>query len=219
VNYAAHGEEAEEVAREIEGLGRRALVFQCDVADRNSDERMVDETVRAFGHVDILVNNAVSSVRKPLLELDVADVERTWAVSLWGVFHCSQFAARQMVKQAAGGNIVVVSSVHSFRPFPNDTAYNAAKAAVNQMAYTWAVELIQYGIRVNVIEPGWTDTPGERRFYSEEQLREGGAAVPIGRLAQPEEIAKGVLFLVSNEDSSYMTGGCLRVDGGYTLVH
>lgn len=219
VNYAAHGEEAVEVARQIERLGRRALVFQGDVADRASSERMVEETVRAFGHLDVMVNNAAYSVRKPLVELDVADVERTWAVSLWGVFHCSQLAARQMVKQGSGGSIVVVSSVHASRPFPNDTAYSAAKAAVNQMARTWAVELVQYGIRVNVLEPGWTDTPGERRFYSEEQLREGGKDVPLGRLARPEEMAKAVLFLVSEEDSSYMTGACLRVDGGFTLVH
>jgi glucose 1-dehydrogenase len=219
VSFAVHREEAEEVAREIERLGRRALVFQGDVADRKRDEEMIAETVREFGRLDILVSNAVSSVRKPLLELEVADVERTWAVSLWGVFHCCQLAARQMVKQGAGGNIVVVSSVHSFRPFPNDTAYNGAKAAVNQMALTWAAELMQYRIRVNILEPGWTDTPGERRFYSEEDLRKGGELVPIGRLARPEEMAKGVLFLVSDEDSSYMTGGCLRMDGGYTLIH
>jgi glucose 1-dehydrogenase len=87
------------------------------------------------------------------------------------------------------------------------------------MALTWAGELIRYGIRVNVLEPGWTDTPGERRFNTEEQIRSGGDKAPIGRLARPEEMAKGVLFLVSDEDSSYMTGGCLRMDGGFTLVH
>jgi glucose 1-dehydrogenase len=218
VNYAAHREEAEDTAREVEELGRRALVFQGDVSDRARDERMIQETVERFGRLDILVNNAASSVRKPLLELEPRDVERTWAVSLWGVFHCSQLAARQMVRQGSGGNIVVVSSVHAFRPYPNSTAYNAAKAAVNQMAYTWALELAQYGIRVNVLEPGWTDTPGERIHNTEEQLQAGGAKVPVGRLARSEEMAKGVLFLVS-EDSSYMTGGCLRIDGGFALAH
>jgi glucose 1-dehydrogenase len=219
VNYASNKDLADEVAENIRTMGRRALPFQVDVGDRNSVERMFDAAASEFGRIDIVVNNAAFSVRKPLLELDVADVERTWAVSLWGVFHCSQLAARQMVKQGGGGSIVVVSSPHSFRPYPTSTAYNGAKAAVNQMAFTWAVELAPHRIRVNVLEPGWTDTPGERRFATEEELRAGAATVPVGRLARPEEIAKGVLFLVSDEDSSYMTGGCLRVDGGYSLVH
>ena len=101
---------------------------------------------------------------------------------------------------------------------PRSTSYNAAKAAVNQMAFTWANELIPYGIRVNVVEPGWTDTPGERNYNTEEQLREGGKLVPIGRLARAEEVAKGVVFLVS-EDASYIVGSCLRIDGGFMLVH
>jgi glucose 1-dehydrogenase len=219
VNYGVHGGEAAEVGAEIEKLGQRALLFQGNVADRSRDEQMIEETVAAFGRVDILVANAASDVRKPFLELEVADVEKTWAVSLWGVFHCCQLAARQMVKQGTGGSIIVVSSVHAFRPYLNATPYNAAKAAINHMANTWAAELIQYGIRVNVVEPGWTDTPGERRFSTEEQIREGGKIVPIGRLARPEEIAKAVLFLASEEDSSYMTGGTMRVDGGFSLVH
>lgn len=219
VNYGVHREEGAEVVSEIEKLGRRALLFQGNVADRIRDQQMIEETVATFGRVDVLVANAASDVRKPFLELEVADVEKTWAVSLWGVFHCCQLAARQMVKQGGGGSIVVVSSVHAFRPYLNATPYNAAKAAVNHMASTWAAELIQYGIRVNVVEPGWTDTPGECRFNTEEQIREGGKIVPIGRLARAEEIAKAVLFLASDEDSSYMVGGCLRVDGGFSLVH
>jgi len=219
VNYAAGAGPAAEVVREIEALGRRAIAFQADVAQRPAVDEMVRETVAAFGQLDILVNNAAFSIRKLFLELEAAEVERTWAVCQWGVFHASQAAARQMVRQGRGGNIVVVSSVHSFRPYPGGTAYNAAKAAVNQMAFTWAAELVPHGIRVNVIEPGWTDTPGERRYYSEERLREGAAEVPMGRLARPEEIAKGVLFLVSEEDSSYATGSCLRMDGGFALAH
>jgi glucose 1-dehydrogenase len=168
--------------------------------------------------VDILVNNAAFSVRKPFLELTVEEVERTWAVSQWGVFHCSQAAARQMVAQGGGGNIVVVSSVHSFRPYPNAMSYNAAKAAINQMAATWAVELAPYRIRVNILEPGWTDTPGERQFYSEEELARHGESLLMGRLATAQEMARAVLFLAS-DDSSYMTGACLRVDGGFVLTH
>ena len=163
--------------------------------------------IAAFRRFDIVVANAAFSVRKPLLELTVEDVERTWAVSLWGVFHTCQEAARHMAANG-GGNLIVVSSVHSFRPYPDASAYNGAKAAVNQMAATWAVELAEHGIRVNVLEPGWTDTPGEREFYSEEELSAGGDQLLLGRLAAADEVARAAVFLASN-DSSYVLGsGC-----------
>lgn len=218
VNYATHRDEALEVVREIEATGRRAIALQANVADRGCCDAMVRETVDRFGRLDILVNNAAFSIRRPLLEMEPEDLDITWGVCLYGVFHCSQFAARQMVKQG-GGNIVVISSVHASRPWPGCSAYNAAKAAVNHMAYSWAGELIRYGIRVNVIEPGWTDTPGERHYSTEGELREGARICPMGRLARPQEIAKGVLFLVSEEDSSCVTGSCLRIDGGFALAH
>ncbi len=217
VNSFSHPKEGREVVRAIESLGRRALLFEGSVAHRKGDEAMIQETVKTFGRLDIMVNNAAFSIRKPFLELSVQDVEDTWAVSLWGVFHCSQLAARQMVKQGHGGSIVVVSSVHAYRPFPLSTAYNGAKAAINHMAYTWAAELAQHRIRVNVLEPGWINTPGERRHYTEEEIKNQGQELLMGRLGTSEEMAKAVLFLVSEEDSSYMTGSCLRVDGGFVL--
>ncbi|MSO21799.1 MAG: SDR family oxidoreductase [Acidobacteria bacterium] len=216
VNARSHPDEGLAVVREIERLGQRAILFQGDVADRRLDEQMIGETVKQLGRVDILVNNAAYSVRKPLLDLEVEDVEKTWGVTLWAVFHCSQLAARQMVKQGEGGNIVNISSVHAYRPYPNSTAYNGAKAAINHMAATWAVELAKYGIRVNTIEPGWIDTPGERKFYAEDQIREAGKKLLMGRLGLPDEIAKGVAYLVSS-DASYVTGTCLRIDGGFVL--
>ena len=180
-------------------------------------ESMFTETAERLGSIDILVNNAAKSIRKPLLELDTADVEQVWNVILWGTFHCSQLAARRMVAQGRGGNMVMISSVHAYRAFPNSTAYNGAKAAVNHMAMTWAAELAQHRIRVNVIEPGWIDTPGERAFTSEERLREEGGKLPLGRLGTPAEIASAVRFLVS-EDGSYVTGSIVRVDGGIALA-
>ncbi len=206
---------AAEVMEAVKRAGRRVVFVQGDVSQRADCERALEESTRALGPVSILVNNAAFSIRKPLLDLEVSDVERTWAVTLWGVFHCSQLAARVMA-QHGRGNIVMISSVHAERAFVRSTAYNAAKVAVNKMAETWAVELAAHGIRVNIIEPGWTDTPGERSFYSEQQIKEQGGKLLMGRLARPEEIAKAVAFLASS-DSSYITGATLRVDGGLVL--
>ncbi len=217
INYARHREEAEQAADEVRAAGRRALIAQADMGDRAAVEALFAAGLAEFGRLDIAVANAAYSVRKPLLDLTVEDVERTWAVSLWGVFHTCQLAARHMAS-TSGGAIVAVSSVHSFRPYPAASAYNGAKAAINHMAATWAVELAGQGIRVNVLEPGWTDTPGERVFYSESELREQGTHLLLGRLARAEEVARAAVFLAS-EDSSYVTGSVLRVDGGYSLHH
>ncbi len=191
-------------------------LVRCDVSSRESVESLFAEVLKRHGRVDALVNNAATNIRAPFLETEPADVERVWAVSLWGVFHCTQVAARAMVAQGNGGTVVMVSSVHAERGYANSTAYNGAKAAVNQMAKTWAGELAPHRIRVNCVEPGWTDTPGERAFASEEQIREQGARLPWGRLASAEEIASAIGFLVSSR-ATYVTGSVLKVDGGLTL--
>jgi glucose 1-dehydrogenase len=123
-----------------------------------------------------------------------------------------------MIRQGGGGSIVMISSVHAFRPYANSSAYNGAKAAVNQMAFTWAIEVAPQGIRVNVIEPGWIDTPGERSSASEAAIEEAAGKLLMGRLGRAEEIAKAVVFLAS-DDASYITGACLRVDGGFVLPY
>lgn len=217
INDWSNEEDATELAAVIQKTGRRAHVCIADVGDRLQVAQMFEEALRIFGRLDILVNNAAYSVRKPFLDLSADEVERTWAVSLWGVFHCSQLAARHMAAQG-GGAIAIVSSVHSFRPYPNASAYNGAKAAINQMAASWALELAPQRIRVNIVEPGWIDTPGERAHNSEESLASGGLRLPLGRLGLPEEVAKAITFLVS-EDASYITGTAIRVDGGFSLKY
>jgi len=214
VNYRTHKEEAEETAETVRQLGGDALVVQADVADRQAVERMVQAALDKFGKIDILVNNAAITIRKPFLEIPVEDVARVWDVNLWGVFHCSQLAARDMVKRAEGGNITIISSVHAFIPFATSLPYNTSKAGINNMAYTMAVELAPYHINVNVIEPGWTDTPGERRLCPEEQLKIEGQKLPWGRLGTIEDIGKAAAFLASDA-ADYITGACLRVDGGF----
>jgi glucose 1-dehydrogenase len=188
-----------------------------DVSDRDSVEKMLELTVAEFGSLDILVNNAAYSSRAPFLETSLEDVRKTWDVGLWGVFHASQIAARHMVRQGRPGSIIQISSVHASRPYVNATAYNAAKAAVNHMSATWALELAGRGIRVNVIEPGWIDTPGERVFLTDAQIAEAAPKLPFGRLGTPEEIARGAVYLAS-DDASYVTGTVLRIDGAFALA-
>ena len=121
-----------------------------------------------------------------------------------------------MIKQGQGGAIVFISSPHAHVAMPTCMAYNMAKAALDQMARTAAVELFAQKIRVNIIHPGWTDTPGERKFFSDEILQQAASMLPLKRLAQPEEIARGVLFLV-DPASDYITGSTVAIDGGTQL--
>lgn len=203
------------VAVEIEAMGGEAIACVADVSDRTGMERAFTASDANFGRLDMLVANAAFSVRKPLLEMTAAEAAKTFAVCLDGVFHAGQLAAQRMAAQG-GGAMVLISSVHAFRPYGPASTYNAAKAAINQMGASWALELAEKRIRVNVIEPGWIDTPGERQYHSEEKLQAEAAKLPLGRLGRPEEIAKAAAFLLSGE-AGYITGSVLRVDGGISL--
>ncbi len=159
VNCSASKDQAEEVAEEIRKLGSKAIVVACDVSDLAAVEDMVQQTVSAFGSLDMFVSNAVYSDRQLLVEADMKGFRRTIDVSMWGALHGVRASAQQMIKQGGGGRITVVSSPHSIIPFPTAMAYNMAKAAIDHMARTAAIELVKYGIRVNVFHPGWIDTP------------------------------------------------------------
>ena len=211
-----HFDEAESVAVEVRSMGRIALILRGDVADRQRLEEIFEAAMSRMDRLDILVANAAKGVHRPFLELSDHDFRTTLDVTLLGVFHCGQLAARQMVRQGGGGAIVAISSVHAVMPYRGCVPYNAAKAALNSMVSTMANELAEYRIRVNAVEPGWTDTPSQRTRFSEEYIREQGKRLPFGRLASAEEIAKGVAFL-ANDDASYITGAVLRIDGGFVL--
>jgi glucose 1-dehydrogenase len=135
---------------------------------------------------------------------------------MWGAFYGTRAAAQQMVKQGNGGSIVVVSSPHAVIPIPTAMAYNMSKAAIDHMARTAAIELAPYRVRVNLIHPGWIDTPGERKFFTEEQIEQGSRNLPWGRMGTPEEMAKGIAFMLS-DDADYMTGSTVTMDGGVSL--
>jgi len=216
VTYRSHADEAEAVADRIQQLGRRAIVCQVDVRHREQVDAMVARVVEELGRIDIGVCNAAYSVRKPFLELTSEDMEVTIGVSLMGVFNTAQACAQAMVDRSIRGNLLIISSPHAFIPFSTALSYNACKAGINQMAHTIADELLQYRIRVNVIEPGWIDTPGERQYCTEEEIAEGAKGLPWGRLGTIEELGKAAAFICS-DDASYINAATLRVDGGFWL--
>jgi glucose 1-dehydrogenase len=216
LNYLGYDESAAEAASVIRGLGRRALLLPVDVSDQNAVEEMVSRTVAELGHIDILVTAAVYSDREFFYKAHMAGFHRTIDVTMWGAYYVLRAVTNQMLRQGQGGSVVVIGSPHAHVALPTTMAYNMAKAANDQMARTAAVELIKHRIRVNIIHPGWTDTPGERKYFSEEMLKQAGEILPWGRMAKPEEIARGVLFLV-DPDSDYITGSTLSIDGGSQL--
>jgi glucose 1-dehydrogenase len=216
INYHSDQAAAAEVAREVERAGSRALLLPGDVSDLAVVERLVADTVAAFGRLTIAVGNAVYSDRQPFYEADMDGFRRTIDVTMWGSFYLARAAARQMISQGQGGSIVLISSPHAYVPIPRSMAYNMSKAAIDQMARTAAIELTEHRIRVNVLTPGWIDTPGERKFASDETIAAAGQKLPWGRLGQPPEIGRGVVFLCDPR-SDYITGSSLLIDGGVTL--
>jgi glucose 1-dehydrogenase len=208
--------ELEGVAEEIAALGRRAVLVEGDAFSRQSCEQIAARAIAALGHIDILVSNPAFSRRGDFLDYDPEIFERTLEGTLLGGFHMSQFVARHMVARGGRGKILFISSVHARIPFARSVAYNAAKAGLNHMARTMAAELLPHRINVNVIEPGWIDTPGEHATFGDAAIAKAGPTLPWGRLGTPDDIGRAAAFLAS-DDADYITGTALLVDGGLAL--
>lgn len=216
LNYLGYDDSANEAAELIRGMGRKTLLLPVDVSDQAAVEEMVAQTVSRFGRIDILVTCAVYSDEESFWKANMAGFRRTIDVTMWGAYFALRAVTNRLIQQGQGGSIVIVGSPHAVVAVPKSMAYNMAKAATDQMARTAATELLSQRIRVNVVHPGWTDTPGERKYFSDETLTEAKSFMPWGRLAQPEEIARAIVFLV-DPDSDYITGSTLTVDGGLAL--
>jgi glucose 1-dehydrogenase len=218
INCLCEDDDSHETEEALRATCRRVLVCYGDVSDYQILESNVAAVVEDFGHLDVAVANAAYSVREPFCGADLNAFHRTVDVTMWGAFHLFRTAANQMIRQRAGGALLAVSSPHAFIAVPGSMAYNMAKAAVDQMARTAAVELAEHRIRVNILYPGWTDTPGERRFNNEEQMAMSSQHLLWKRLARPEEIARAAVFLC-DPAYDYISGSSLIVDGAQSLTH
>lgn len=215
-----HPENALKVVREIEAMGRKAIFVQADISCREAMEEMACKAVEAFGKVDILVNNAGTNVgpegRKPIYEFRDEDWNKLININLNGIYYCSKPIIKNMVERNYG-KIINISSVAGLVPLRLQSAFVAAKAGVLELSRAMAIELAPHGILVNAIAPGSIMMEGTKLlFYSDEEKAESMLShIPLKRPGKPPEIANAALFLAS-DDSSYMTGSVMVVDGGWT---
>ncbi|BFT73109.1 MULTISPECIES: 3-oxoacyl-[acyl-carrier-protein] reductase [Paenibacillus] len=211
VNYAGSEAAAEEVVAAIEAMGRKAIKLRADVSSYQESEELVKQTIEKFGKIDILVNNAGITRDNLIMRMKEEEFDQVIATNLKGVFNCVKAVTRPMMKQRFG-RIINISSVVGVLGNPGQANYVAAKAGVIGLTKATAKELSTRGITVNAVAPGFIETDMTDKLSAEmrEQMLK---QIPLERLGQPEEIAKVVRFLAS-DDASYMTGQTLHVDGG-----
>lgn len=200
------------VIDEIKKIGSEAIAIKCDVSKENEVKKMIQKTIDKFSKIDILVNNAGIVFDVPLFEKTIEQWKRTIDVNLIGTFLCSKYASKQMLKNN-NGKIINISSTNGINSFsPESADYDTSKAGIINLTYNLAKELAPK-IQVNSVAPGWVDTEMNKdltkKFIDEETKK-----IYLKRFAKPEEIAKIILFL-SSQDANYLTGSIINADGGY----
>jgi 3-oxoacyl-[acyl-carrier protein] reductase len=210
-------ENAAATARRIVEGGGRALGMRIDVSQRAEVQAMIDGALAELHRVDILINNAGVFPRGMVLELEDETWNAVMDVNLRGTFLCSQAAARVMVEQNEGGRIVNFASVAAFRPATNGAHYAASKAGIVAFTRNMALEMAPHRITVNAIAPGLTDTAQPRYGMTEQEIADAGPHVPLGRIAQPEDMLPTILFLCG-PGGGYITGQTHHVNGGAWML-
>ncbi len=214
IDYVVDPEATEALEQQVVALGDLAIGVRADVSQVTEVERLVQAAVQAFGRVDIMVNNAGIETRTSVLETTEAQYDKVMAVNLKSAFFGTQLAAQQMIRQGSGGRIINVSSVHEDWPMPGNTPYCLSKGGMRMLTRTAGVELAPHGILVVGVGPGAVATPINAATMNDAaQLQELDGAIPVGRLARPEEVANVVAFL-AGEGASYMTATTVFADGG-----
>jgi NAD(P)-dependent dehydrogenase (short-subunit alcohol dehydrogenase family) len=208
--------DADETRAAVEEEGRSALLLPGDVRDASYCKSLVKETIARFGRLDILVNNAAfQKHRKTLEELDEEQWDRTFQTNIYGYFHLVKAAVPHLPR---GGAIINTGSITGLEGSPALLDYSATKGAIHAFTKSLAQQLVAKGIRVNCVAPGPVWTPLNPAERSDKETREFGADTPLGRPAQPEEIAPAFVFFASAADSSYITGEVLTLLGGATTA-
>jgi NAD(P)-dependent dehydrogenase (short-subunit alcohol dehydrogenase family) len=216
INWLDDQGAAERVCDEVRGHARRASLFKADIAKIGQTEAMISTVEQELGPIDVLVNNAGVFPRVPFLDMTEGDWDYVLDVNLKGACFCAQAVAKAMISAGRPGVIINLTSGAAFRSSPRGVHYVASKGGVLSMTRAMALELAPYRIRVNAIAPGLTDTAQPRYGSSEAELAEAARAIPLGRMAHPEEIAHAAVFLASN-NAEFVTGQTLHVNGGSYL--
>jgi len=213
IDYVSGADAAEDVRKEIEGMGRRAITIRADISRVEQVKEMVGRTVGELGRIDVLVNNAGLQIQKHFPELTPEDWDKMLSVDLRGTFLVTLYTVQEMIKRKFG-RIINVTSVHQEIPKPYFAPYCAAKAGVGMLTKTLAVELAPYKISVNSIAPGAIETPMNVDVLRDlEKLRRVLSQVPWGRMGRPEEVADLAVYLASDA-ADYITGSTFVIDGG-----
>ncbi len=221
VNYCGAADEeldkrhaAREVVEAIEGAGGRAVEHEADIAEEQAARGLIDRAVDEYGRIDILVNNAGICPSADFLEMPITVFDRVHAVNLRGAFVCSQQAARHMVRQGDGGRIITVSSISALVGGSYQTAYCPTKSGLHSLMQSLAIVLGPHGITCNSLGPGEVDTDMNRILPNYDDIAAQLASrIPLGRIAQPEDVADPIVFLATDE-ARYVNGAFLLIDGG-----
>jgi NAD(P)-dependent dehydrogenase (short-subunit alcohol dehydrogenase family) len=213
INWLDDGTAAETVAQAVRAHGRRALTLQGDVGVVADCAALVARTVEGLGRIDVLINNAGVFPRVPALEMRESDWDHVHAINLKGTFFCAQAAAKAMIAAGRPGAIISMASQAISGSSPRGVHYSASKGGIVSMTRALGLELAPHGIRVNAVAPGTTDTAQPRYGATEAELMTRARTLPLGRLAEPAEIAAVAVFLASDA-ASYMIGQTVHVNGG-----
>ena len=214
IDYVADPEATEALEQRVAALGDHVIGVKADVSKIAELQSLFDAAVKKFGRVDIMVNNAGVETRTSVLDTTEEQYEKVLAVNLKSAFFGTQLAAKQMIKQGDGGRIINITSVHVDWPMPGNTAYSLSKGGMRMLTRTAGVELAPHNILVVGVGPGAVATPINLSTMKDPQLmKKLNAAIPLGRMAQPEEIGSVVAFL-AGDGAGYITATTIFADGG-----
>jgi glucose 1-dehydrogenase len=214
IDYVAHPEATEALEKQVAALGDQSVGVDADVSKVADLQRLIDTAVQKFGRLDVMVNNAGVETRTSVLDTTEEQYERVLRINLKSAFFGTQLAARQMIKQGGGGRVINITSVHEDWPMPGNAPYCLSKGGMRMLTRTAGVELAPHNVLVVGVGPGAVATPINLSTMKDPALmKKLDAAIPLGRMARPEEIAAVVAFL-AGDGASYLTATTIFADGG-----